>query len=821
MSTGTSFLKAAFSLEALPLNVLAFLIGRATVLQTISPFGLALFAAVLVLCPRRAIGIGATGAIGIFSAGALDAGLEFIGAAVGLTVLLAAFDRPGKTRSAVTLAALAFTVTVIAGATKAFLLDATPYRFLMAFFSGLLTFILTLVYMSALPPLLSPARRPVAYSAEQLIATAIAVTTALAGLSGLGYGTLRLSGVVGGLIILVAASTSGGGIGAAVGTVAGAVSALCGAGGVSSVGLAALSGLLAGSFRDFGKLGPAAGYFFGTLLLSPLVEEPLYLQAVVLESALAAALFLLIPARLLEPVREALGSAAALGSPSAPAGDATRERVGERLIDFSLVFGQLASTLRELSATAPGPVTSGVVAGAEETSAEGGRGLETRNLAEAAGRVCQACRLFRTCWKGDFERVYASMSNLLAVTGERGQLEARDVPPQLRRRCVHLGELVTTLNFLHEIAALNRHWRRKLDDSRGVVQQQLDGLAQILRGLGEGLKSEAAGDALAAEDLADRLDRAGFPVRDVVAASVPDGEPQFLVTADACSNGQACRTLALPVATSFTGHTVAVTDVHCGLAAGRDDCSFRLEAPRQMDFKMGVAQARKSSSGISGDSYLIRELPGNRLAAVLSDGTGAGPRAAEESRTTIRMLEELLRLGFDNEMAVRTINSMVLLRSSHERFATLDLLTADLYGGQARFVKIGAPPSYIRRGREVSVIQSPNLPLGVLPEVATDGSFVTLRPGDLVVMATDGLLAAAGERPVALGPEDGWLVSFLRDAGEAGPQEIADALIEAAVSLGSRSFAAVAGGGPGFGSYRGLRDDVTVVTLRFGPPEGA
>jgi hypothetical protein len=105
--------------------------------------------------------------------------------------------------------------------------------------------------------------------------------------------------------------------------------------------------------------------------------------------------------------------------------------------------------------------------------------------------------------------------------------------------------------------------------------------------------------------------------------------------------------------------------------------------------------------------------------------------------------------------------------------------------------------------------------------VATDGSFVTLRPGDLVVMATDGLLAAAGERPVALGPEDGWLVSFLRDAGEAGPQEIADALIEAAVSLGSRSLAAVAGGGPGFGSYRGLRDDVTVVTLRFGPPEGA
>lgn len=811
-TAGLELLRGALSLEAMPLNLLALLIGRATVLQAISPFGLALFAAVLVLAPRRGVGVALSAAAGILSTGAVDGCLEFAVAAAGLGLLLLAFDRQSRARGTLTLAALAFTVTLGVGVAKAILIDPTPYRFLMAFFGGLLTFVLTLVYLTALPPLLS-ARRPLALGAEQAIAVAIAVATAMAGLSGVGYAGLRATGVAGGLLVLVAAAVAGGGVGAAVGTVSGVVIALCGAGGLSSVGLGALAGFLAGSFRDFGKLGIAAGAVFGTLLLSPLIEEAHFLQGVILESTLAAGLFLIIPERILAPLKDALRATAPGGSSTAVA--SAHEHAGKRLVDLSLVFGQLAATLKELSATAPGgpaPTTTSTTASPQDELVAPAQPL-AEGLAQAACRVCQTCRLFRTCWKGDLDRTRATLSGLLEMTAECGQLESQDVPTSIRRRCVHLGELVTTMNFLHEIAALNRHWRKKLDDSRGVVCHQLDGLAQILRQLGEGLTTEAASDTQAVESLVQELDQAGFGVREVSASRVPDGQAEFHITAETCDTGDACRAVALPVASALAGEALIITDLCCGLAAGRDECSFRLTVPRQFDYKMGVTQARKSPTGVSGDSYMIRELPGNRLAAVLSDGTGAGPRAAEESRTTIKMLEELLRLGFNTEMAVRTINSMLLLRSVHERFATLDLLTVDLHDGQARFVKVGAPPSFVRRGREVSVVHSANLPLGVLAEVSAQGHIVPLRPGDLVVLTTDGLFAGSG-------PEDSWITGFLRDMGEAGPQEVTDALVEAAVSLSASRLPAVAGGVPGFSGYRLLRDDVTVIALRLSPPEG-
>jgi len=807
--------KSALSLRVVVLAALAFLVGRATVLQTMSPFGLALFAATLGMGPPRvrAVITGAATALGILSAGVTASCLEFIGAAVGLAVFTAAFERQGKAGSPATVAALAFTVTALAGSTRAFLFDPTPYQFLMAFFSALLAFILTLVYSSALPPLVHP-RRLRTVGPEEIIAGAIAAATALAGLSGLAWGGLKPAGVVTGLLVLTAAFTGGGGVGAVVGTVAGVVSTLCGAGGLSLVALEAFSGLTAGSFRDFGKKGSAVGYFFGLLVLTPLVEQVGLLRSLILEGALAVVGFLVVPTALLAALRAALEGAGAVETDALP-GPSSREHMGRRLIDFSHVFGQLAVTLKQLSATAPAPASSAGEGKAVPVAVS----PPLESLADAACRVCQACRLFRSCWKDDLDRTRGAMAGLLEVTVKRGQLEARDVPAHIRRRCIHLGELITTMNFLHEISALNRHWRKKLEESRSVVSQQLDGLSTILRSLGEGLSEEADGDRFLAGEIARRLRRNGFPAHSVRVSCVPDGKPELSVTADPCQTGDACRQIARPQASAVVGRSLAVADVRCERTGTGAGCAFRLVVPRQLDFRIGVAQARKSPGGISGDTYLIRELPGSRLAAVLSDGTGVGPRAAAESQSTVKMLEELFKLGFDTEMTVKTVNSMLLLRSAHERFATLDLLTVDLFDGQARFIKVGASPSYLRRGGEVSVIHSSNLPLGVLPEISTEGRLHMFRPGDLVVLATDGLTVVSDRNPGS-GPREGWVAEFLREVGDAGSQEVADALVEAAVSMSRRRLGAVAGAGPGGSAYQGLRDDVTVVALRFGPCEG-
>ena len=123
----------------------------------------------------------------------------------------------------------------------------------------------------------------------------------------------------------------------------------------------------------------------------------------------------------------------------------------------------------------------------------------------------------------------------------------------------------------------------------------------------------------------------------------------------------------------------------------------------------------------------------------LSDGMGFGARAAEESSAVISLMENFMEAGFDQNITIKTINSILMLRSRDEMFATADLCVIDLVGGQAEFIKIGGVPSFIRRDRQVDIIRQPAQPKGILEEVQMENITVPVQDEDMIVMVTDGI----------------------------------------------------------------------------------
>ena len=216
-------------------------------------------------------------------------------------------------------------------------------------------------------------------------------------------------------------------------------------------------------------------------------------------------------------------------------------------------------------------------------------------------------------------------------------------------------------------------------------------------------------------------------------------------------------------------------------------------------FEVAAAAARRSKEegAPCGDSYLLRSLPGWHYLVALSDGMGVGPRAARQSRSALALLEQLLVAGFSAEVAARTVNSVLLLRSAAEDFTTLDLGIVDLADGRLELMKIGAAPSYLRHAGQVGILRGAAPPVGILGELAPARLGGVLTPGDVLVMVTDGVSEAAG------GEE--WLSGFLAAAGEESPQRLAEAVLDAALAKGS--------GGPG--------DDMTVLAVRLERQEAA
>lgn len=158
----------------------------------------------------------------------------------------------------------------------------------------------------------------------------------------------------------------------------------------------------------------------------------------------------------------------------------------------------------------------------------------------------------------------------------------------------------------------------------------------------------------------------------------------------------------------------------------------------------GVAGAAKGGDMFSGDSFSTVELGNGTFAVSISDGMGNGERARMESSAALSMLEKLLQSGMDEKLAVKSVNSILLLRSPDEFYATVDMALIDQYSAHTTFMKIASAPSFIRRGSEVIPITSSNLPIGIIKDIEVDLISMQLRPGDILIMMTDGIYDAPG-----------------------------------------------------------------------------
>lgn len=171
--------------------------------------------------------------------------------------------------------------------------------------------------------------------------------------------------------------------------------------------------------------------------------------------------------------------------------------------------------------------------------------------------------------------------------------------------------------------------------------------------------------------------------------------------------------------------------------------------------EIGAATRSRSGEEVAGDSYLSRSLPGGRHVMALSDGMGSGVSARQESHAALSLLAESLHAGYTRAQALDVVNALMLMCTGREMYATMDLCVCDLHTGETAFEKLGACASYVVRGGEVRAIGADTLPVGVLPDVESHSLRMTLEPGDVVVMMTDGVTEAfpGGEEALRLAIE--------------------------------------------------------------------
>ena len=155
---------------------------------------------------------------------------------------------------------------------------------------------------------------------------------------------------------------------------------------------------------------------------------------------------------------------------------------------------------------------------------------------------------------------------------------------------------------------------------------------------------------------------------------------------------------------------------------------------------LDLATAYIPARELGGDFYDLLPYGIGRLGVALGDVSGKGTAAALYGALAIGILREVVneRQGSPSEM-LDILNTRLLAARLDARFIAMHFV---VYDAALRELSIsnagGTLPLLIRKG-EVTELDITGVPLGLLPEAQYDEITISLLPGDVVVLASDGI----------------------------------------------------------------------------------
>ena len=194
-------------------------------------------------------------------------------------------------------------------------------------------------------------------------------------------------------------------------------------------------------------------------------------------------------------------------------------------------------------------------------------------------------------------------------------------------------------------------------------------------------------------------------------------------------------------------------------------------------FQPEVAMSTRSHREENGDKCIWFPGTGNDYYVLLCDGMGTGAGAAKESREAAELLERLLRSGFPAEYALRSLNSLAVLRELGG-CTTVDLVRLQLDTGRGTLYKWGAASSYLLKNGQLRKIGTASPPPGLSVHARETVDRLSLGGGEVLILLSDG----AGEDMLLRTP---WT------APEPSPGALAAAILERGALEGDDATVAV------------------------------
>lgn len=757
--------------------LLGFLWGNTTIFGLLNPLGLAYLSGFL-LQGKYFYPVAVAVSLGLIQGG-FPHGAKYIMAVIFCMVIQIGIGNKIKEPKTWQKGLFGAGATLLAGGLFAALNGGSVFYLCIAGIESIAVFLLTYITERGVLFLQGGIERR-RITTEEFISIAILLGGAVAGAAEITLPVLNIPFMTipaAGMIAL-AGWRGGVGMGTACGVLIGFSLLLCGKGDFSLFCAFSLGGLFSGGLKELGRLASGFG-FIGAVILLMFYENHAMLEMNFVKGlVLGVILFLLIPKKALVFLNSY--DVAVMTPEEDQYFLKMKEMTENRIKHFAEAFYGLSKAFQQ-----------------EEACIRPDKKNITGLIDTIGDKACKNCGLSAYCWDTEFYRTYQMTFSALSLCEKRGKVGLHQMPDFFTSDCIRKEFFVDTINHTYEKFRLERAWESKLKECRGLVSQQLFAVGEIMEEFTQELDVRNIFLEGKEKEIQAKLEQEGMRVRQISVSQgrqYPQGQEVTIVW-KACNGNANCKKV-IPMVSKILGKPLQKAGGKAACYGKKNHiCELHLIEENRYRLTAATAFRPKEEGNVCGDTTAFIETQKGTAIMALSDGMGTGKGAYEESKSAMELLEQFMEAGFTIELAVKMINSALLLRSEEEKFATLDICNVDLYSAKAEFMKIGAASAYILREGRVIAIRSQTLPVGILQQVSPDKNDMLLKDGDMILLMTDGITDIIG----GIAEDVTWLTERFDGFHSNNPQDVADfILMEAEKTL-----------------IEGRKDDMTVMAARF------
>ena len=391
-------------------------------------------------------------------------------------------------------------------------------------------------------------------------------------------------------------------------------------------------------------------------------------------------------------------------------GMVNRNRVaaGQKLEAVSGVFGEM----------------SAIMGGGQDTVSDGHLEELTRAL---IGGVCSLCHRCEYCTDSG---VIDNIGKVMECALESGRATVAELPDEIKNNCISLAALMATSSTLASEYTERLAQLKNVNASKKMVASQLKGISDILSALAKKEAEPLRFDAELEKKIAEELTYRTVVTTEVLVTGGSSPNVMLTVLSDTVN-----QSVIKAVLKKMLGVPFIVDKVEGGNLSGY--AIVYASARPKFDVVFSVCGCSKDKNGVSGDTHSFIKIDSHRFMMVVCDGMGSGEKASGFSTSTISLIENFYKAGFNHNLVLSSVNNFLTL-SSEEIYSAVDIAVVDLENGVCDIIKIGAPASYIKTKDSVYRVDGSSLPIGVLEEMKPSIITYPLKGGETVVLTSDG-----------------------------------------------------------------------------------